>query len=96
MAKKVLKKYSAVATIFYSQEAVAGFTIMAESDDAAIRALRKIVSGRGIVDEADYIEDVDTWSNVSGNFRLARGDEVPDDESDSAIVVEREDFENEK
>jgi hypothetical protein len=94
MAKKKLKQYKGEAIIFYSQEAAAGYTIMAESDEAALAIMREIVSGPQITAKSDYFDSVDKWFNVRGTFKLVRGDEVPLDDDDEAIIGGLQEFEN--
>ena len=96
MTKKALKQYTAAAIIFYSQEAAASYTIMAENDEDALAQMREIVGGPGISLQADSIDDVDKWFNVSGTFRLARGDEIPFEDDDKNFIIFDESFENDR
>lgn len=92
MAKKILKRYSVNATVFYVQEATASYTIMASDDKAALKQIREILNGRTAITRADSFDNVDKPFNISGSFTLARGDDIPADEDDEAIVVCDESF----
>lgn len=96
MAKTALKKYTATTNFIFSQEAYSTFTIEAANDKEALKKIRELVSSRTLRDDADDWGTVDNWFNVSGSFSIARGDEIPDDESDETIVASNEEFEVKK
>jgi len=94
MKKRKLKEYTGVAEITYTNVAFAWYVIHAEDDETAAKLMREIVSGPHIVDKADSIDEEDRWFNSSGEFRLARGYEMPSEDDDPAVVIKSEQFTN--
>jgi hypothetical protein len=74
------------------REATASYTILATDDTDALNKIRAIIKNREVISEADDFSDIDGPFNFSGNFTLARGGHVPDDEDDKSIVALREEF----
>jgi hypothetical protein len=92
---KKAKKYTAVVDLFYVQEATATFSITAESNELAIEKLLSILKSNSIKYEADSFDDIEKPFNISGNFTIALGDDIPEDENDKKIIAFHQAFDSE-